>query len=163
MISITYYCTPYSRGIVHTLHDCSALLLMELSRHIDPTPRHGAIMSGGNDIIWGFSTFASPTKTKVLFVFNRICANGVKILVLFKDPEVSPSSRMSSVSGTRGLQTKQTPCAADVTRGKWGAVVAIIVHYKHMALAKNTTVLREAMLLFFEAFEVRIAKCCKQR
>ena len=38
-----------------------------------------------------------------------------------------------------------------------------IVRYEYMALAKKTSVLREAMLLPFEAFEVRIAKCCKQR
>ena len=34
-----------------------------------------------------------------------------------------------------------------------------MVHYEYMALAKKTF-LREAMLLLFEAFEVRIAKCC---
>ena len=39
----------------------------------------------------------------------------------------------------------------------------IVEHYGYMALAKKTSVLREAMLLLFEAFEVRIAKCCKQR
>ena len=32
-----------------------------------------------------------------------------------------------------------------------------------MALAKKTSVLREAALSFFEAFEVHIAKCCNQR
>ena len=33
----------------------------------------------------------------------------------------------------------------------------IIVHYEYMALAKHTSVLREAMLLFLEALEVNPA------
>ena len=37
------------------------------------------------------------------------------------------------------------------------------VHHEYMALAKTTSVLREAMLLSFEAFEIRIAKSCKQQ
>ena len=38
-----------------------------------------------------------------------------------------------------------------------------IVRHEYMALAKQASVLREAMLLSSEAFEVRIEKCCKLR
>ena len=39
--------------------------------------------------------------------------------------------------------------------------IYIYIYIYIMALAKKASVLREAMLLLFEAFEVRIAKCCK--
>ena len=39
--------------------------------------------------------------------------------------------------------------------------VYVYIYIYIMALAKKASVLREAMLLLFEAFEVRIAKCCK--
>ena len=38
-----------------------------------------------------------------------------------------------------------------------------IMHYEYIALAKRNSDSREAMLLSVEAFEVRIARCCKQR
>ena len=65
---------------------------------------------------------------------------------------------MHETSLSRPLYRRVRGAVADRSLG---SIECITNNY--LALAKKTSVLREAALSLFEAFEVRIAKCCKQR